>query len=175
MASSFLTRRELSVRLVSMLSVMGVAGTVGAVSVSETDEISRTGECIHQEVVFKASRARIYQILTDAKQFGKVVDLIMPGAGPSTSISPDAGGTFVMFGGFILGRHIEMVPSERLVQAWREKNWEPGIYSLVNFQLTEHGPDTRLVFNQTGIPQGHADHLAPGWKSHYWEPIQKVL
>ena len=172
-----LSRRELSVRLVSVLSVMGFVGKAGAmaagVPTSEDEGISRTCECIHQEVVIKASPARVYQALTDAKQFSTVTDLVMPGA--ATVISPDVGGAFSMFGGVITGRHIEMVPGGRLVQAWREKNWEPGIYSLVRFQLDGQGADTKLVFDHTGIPQGHAGHLAPGWKSHYWEPLQKYL
>jgi activator of HSP90 ATPase len=177
MTSQFLSRRELSARFLSVLSVMGFAGKAGAMTsgvlFSENDGISRTCECIHQEIVIKATPARVYQALTDAKQFGKVTDLIMPGA--ATTISPEVGGAFSLFGGVIAGRHIEMVPGERLVQAWREKNWEPGIYSLVRFELNGQATETKLVFDQTAIPQGHADHLAPGWKSHYWEPLQKYL
>src|SRR5580700_3973801 len=36
------------------------------------EEISHTAESIHQEPVFKASRKRVYEALTDAKQFQKV-------------------------------------------------------------------------------------------------------
>ena len=39
------------------------------------DEISHTAESIHQEPVFKASRKRVYEALTDAKQFDKVIQL----------------------------------------------------------------------------------------------------
>lgn len=112
-------------------------------------------------------------MLTDARQFSKMTDLVMPRA--ATTISPEQGGAFSLFNGIISGRNIEMVPNERLVQAWREKNWDPGVFSLVKFQLNDQGADTKLVFDQTAIPQGHAGHLAPGWKSHYWEPLQKYL
>jgi uncharacterized protein YndB with AHSA1/START domain len=135
--------------------------------------ISRTSESIHQEVIFKASRKRVYAALTDEKQFAKVTDFVMKGA--STEISHEVGGTFSLFGGVILGRHIELVPNERLVQAWREKDWDPGVYSIVRFQLIEQGSDTKLSFDHTGFPQGAAVHLAPGWWSHYWEPLQKYL
>jgi activator of HSP90 ATPase len=138
-----------------------------------SDEISRTCECIHQEVVIRATRARVYQALADAKQFSKVTDFSIPGA--STAISPEVGGAFSLFGGVILGRHIEMVPNERLVQAWRVAEWAPGIYSVARFQLNDAGPDTKLVFDHTGFPQGKAESLAEGWKSHYWEPLQKYL
>jgi len=80
-----------------------------------------------------------------------------------------------MFGGIILGRHIELVPYERIVQAWREKDWLAGEYSIVKFQLAEQGAQTKLVLDHTGFPKGAAEHLAPGWWSHYWEPLRKYL
>ena len=135
--------------------------------------ISRNCECIHQEVMIKASHARVYQALTDAKQFSKVTDFSMPGV--ATAISPEVGGAFSLFGGYISGRHIEMVPNERLVQAWREKDWATGVYSIVKFQLSGDVSHTKLVFDHTGFPTGNAYHLAPGWKSHYWEPLKRLL
>jgi activator of HSP90 ATPase len=161
----------------SVLSVFGLAGKAEAFTghLFSEGEITRSCECIHQEVVIQASPARVYQALTDAKQFGKITDFSIPGAGASTAISSDAGGAFSLFGGVILGRHIELVPNERLVQAWREKSWAPGVYSVAKFQLNDQGSSTRLVFDHTGFPQGAAEHLAAGWKSHYWEPLQKLL
>src|SRR5215467_13171730 len=163
---NLVTRREVSARLVSLLPVLGFVGRADAITrgiaLSDDDGISRTCECIHQEVVFKSSRSRVYQALTDPKQFSKVTDIIMPGA--AATISPDVGGAFSLFGGVITGRHIDMARDERLVQAWREKDWDPGVYSLVRFQLNQQGSDKKLIFDQTAIPQGHAGHLAPGWK-----------
>jgi uncharacterized protein YndB with AHSA1/START domain len=177
MKSNLLSRREVSLRLLSLFSALGFAGKAGAAtgetSMPDDSWISRNCECIHQEVVIRASRARVYQALTDAKQFSKVTDFSMPDV--ATAISPEVGGTFSLFGGHIGGRHLEMVPNERLVQAWRETNWEPGVFTIVRFQLNEEGAGTKLVFDQTAIPQGHAEHLAPGWKSHYWEALQKYL
>jgi activator of HSP90 ATPase len=137
--------------------------------------IARNCECIHQEVTINASRQRVYQALIQAKQFRNIVEASIPGAGASTVISPHIGGVFSLFGDRIIGRHLEMVPGERLVQAWREKVWDAGIYSIVRFQLNADGAGTRLIFDHTGFPQGAADHLAIGWKSHYWEPLKKYL
>src|SRR6266404_9960906 len=39
------------------------------------EEISHAAESIHQEPVFKASRKRVYEVLTDEKQFDKVIQL----------------------------------------------------------------------------------------------------
>jgi uncharacterized protein YndB with AHSA1/START domain len=177
MTLHLISRREAAVRFVSLLAAFGFAGKarVEAAGHRLPDDlgISHNCECIHQEVVIKASRARVYQALTDQKQFSKVTEFSMPGV--PTSISLEVGGAFSLFGGYIGGRNLEMVPNERLVQAWRTKSMEPGIFTIANFQLNEEGTGTKLVFDQTAIPQGQAEHLAPGWKSHYWEGLQKYL
>jgi uncharacterized protein YndB with AHSA1/START domain len=168
--------------------LVGAAGALGCLTMGSRDnqaraaaDISNSCEIIHQEVVFKASRKRIYEALTDAKQFNKVVQLsaaiqsgMVPGGKP-VEVSPDVGGAFSAFGGHITGRHVELVPNERIVQAWREASWGPGQYSIVRFELIEQGSGTKLVFDHTGFPQGHAQHLAEGWKSNYWEPLEKYL
>ncbi|HLW53927.1 MAG TPA: SRPBCC domain-containing protein [Candidatus Angelobacter sp.] len=144
-------------------------------------EISHAEESIHQETIFKANRKLIYEALTETKQFDKVIRLsaaiqsgMSLGAGP-TDISPQVGGAFSVFGGHIVGRHIELVRNERIVQAWRVVNWDPGHYSIAKFELVEQGSGTRLIFNHTGFPKGQAEHLAAGWKGNYWEPLEKYL
>jgi len=92
-----------------------------------------------------------------------------------TKISSEVGGEFFLFGGHIIGRHLELVPNERIVQAWRVVDWEPGIYSIARFQLSDNGSGTKIVFDHTGFPNGQAEHLAFGWKAHYWDGLTKYL
>jgi uncharacterized protein YndB with AHSA1/START domain len=144
------------------------------------EEISHTAEAIHQEAVFKASRKRVYEALTDAQQFDKVIQLSgvmqsMHLGNKPAEISREVGGPFALFGGYITGRHVELVPSERIVQAWRTGSWPPGVYSIAKFELVEQGSGTRIVFDHTGFPKGAAEVLAAGWKAHYWEPLAKLL
>ena len=123
--------------------------------------------------MLKASPGRIYKALTDSKEFGTITELSMKGA--STDISKEIGGAFSLFGGEITGRHIELVPNERVVQAWRDLGWAPGVYSIVKFELHDTDSQTRLLLDHTGFPQGKAAHLAEGWKLHYWQPLTKYL
>jgi len=144
------------------------------------EEISHTAESIHQQPVFKASRKRIYEALTDAKQFDKVIQLsgvmqAMHLPDKPAEISREVGGSFALFGGYITGRHVELVPNERIVQAWRTGGWPPGVYSIARFDLVEQGSGTKIVFDHTGFPKGDAESLASGWKAHYWEPLAKLL
>ncbi|MFJ7725200.1 SRPBCC domain-containing protein [Neobacillus sp. NPDC097160] len=124
---------------------------------------------IHQEVVFNARPGRIYEVLSDSKQFSE-----MTGGAP-TEISPDAGGTFSCFGGMIHGRNIELVPGVRVVQAWRVKNWPEGVYSIAMFELKEQDSKTLLVFEHIGFPEEEGEHLAVGWGENYWTPLEKYL
>jgi activator of HSP90 ATPase len=145
------------------------------------EEISRAAEAIHQEPVFKASRKRVYETLTDAKLFDKVIQMsaaVKTGAVKAPNppeISREAGGAFALFGGYIFGRQLELVPNERIVEAWRVGSWEPGFYSIARFELVDQGSGTKIVFDHTGFPKGKAEHLAEGWKINYWEPLGKLL
>ena len=155
--------------------------TLGSGEAGAEEEISRTAESIHQEHVFTASRKRVYEALTETSQFNKVVllsDAMKSGMAPGmkpTEISREVGGTFSLFGGYITGRHLELVPNERVVQAWRAGSWDAGNYSIAKFQLVEQGSRTKIVFDHGGFPKGDAEHLAAGWKMNYWEPLEKFL
>jgi activator of HSP90 ATPase len=159
-----------------------LALTSGGSWAAGEEEILRAEEAIHQEPVFKASRKRVYEALTDANQFGKVVELsaAMKSGGmkvgtKGAEIGREAGGAFSLFGGYITGRQVELVPNERIVQAWRAGSWDPGSYSIAKFVLVEFGGETKIKFDHTGFPKGQAEHLAEGWRTNYWEPLAKFL
>lgn len=164
------------------------AGALGSVSPWSTplkaapdEEISHSEEAIHQVNVFKANRKRVYDALTQTKPFDEITKLSPEmQAGKSlgsvpTLISPEVGGDFALFGGHIIGRHLELVPDERIAQAWRVVDWDAGHYSIVRFQLSEEGSGTKIVFDHTGFPKGLAEHVASGWKAHYWQGLDKYL
>jgi len=120
------------------------------------------------------------EALTDARQFEKVVRLSAATQSMSLGnrpieISKQVGGAFTLFGGHILGRQIELIPNERIVQAWRVADWNPGVYSIAKFELMEQGSGAKIIFDHTGFPEGQARHLAAGWTANYWEPLQKYL
>lgn len=172
------TRRQAIVGVVMALGGLTLGPIKTWAGVEE--EISRTAESIHQETDFKASRKRVYEALTDAKQFDKVIQLsgvmqAMHLPDKPAEISREVGGAFTLFGGYIAGRHVELVSDERIVQAWRTGGWAPGVYSIAKFELVQQGSGTKIVFDHTGFPRGEAEVLASGWKAHYWEPLEKLL
>ena len=123
---------------------------------------------ISQSISIKASPAKVYQALISAEQFSKVT-------GAPADISSDEGGEFSCFGGQITGRQNELIPDERIVQAWRVKAWPEGVFSEVRFDISASGDATTLELTHTGYPDDAAEHLEPGWHKMYWEPLKAYL
>ena len=123
---------------------------------------------IHQEIDFKGGPQQLYEALLDSKQFTEF-------SGRPAEINREAGGAFSLFKGHIIGRNLELIPNERIVQAWRVVTWPEGAYSIVRFELKPQGSGTRLVFDHIGFPEGLHDHLAAGWEENYWSLLKKYF
>ena len=188
MPSTVISRRALALGIALVPAGFTLAtrssaapATMAASKVVESDGLTHASETIHQEVTFKASRQRVYAALTSSKSFDAVTRLsdaialvTAPDATP-TSISGKVGGSFTLFGGYITGRNLELIPNERLVQAWRTSSWDAGDFSIVKFVLAVDGEGTKLTFDHRGFPDGQGGHLAEGWHTHYWDPLAKFL
>jgi activator of HSP90 ATPase len=164
------------------LTMAGMASLPSPAIADSNVEILSTEEAIHQERLFKAGRQRVYEALTVESQFDKIIQLsgvmkanVMAKMRTPTKLSPHAGGAFALFGGYIVGRQIELFPNELIVQAWRVLSWSRGTYSIARFELTDQGGSTKLVFDHMAFPKGQAEHLASGWQEHYWDPLTKFL
>lgn len=168
-----ITRRRAIPAVAIALGAFATTYTVRGFAQQSVDEVASTPAnahrtSLHQEVEFKATAQRLYEILLDSKQFAAFTS--MP-----AEIDAKAGGAFSMFGGLIRGRTIELVPNQRIVQAWRPSHWDAGVYSIARFELKEKGNSTSIFLDHTGFPETHYDSLYAGWKSRYWEPITKYL
>jgi activator of HSP90 ATPase len=130
---------------------------------------------IRQEVTFPVSPERVYDLLTVSEKFAAA-------SGMPAKIEAGEGAPFSIFGGYIQGRQIELVPGQRVVQAWRGSDWDSGTYSLVRFTLTSEGKGTRLVVDHDAYPEGASprypswhEHLSANWPVFYFEPFAKYL
>ena len=128
---------------------------------------------IHHEAVIKASPGQIYEYLTSGEIFAEATE--MP-----AQVSDREGEPFSLFGGRVEGRQIELVPGERVVQAWRFGSahpdaWEPGLYSIVRFTLRPEGNATRFVIDHNGIPPEWRDHIRSGYPDFYESPLTRYF
>lgn len=122
---------------------------------------------VHQEIDFAAPPERVYAALTSADQFKAMTNA-------PAELDARAGGAISLFGGMITGTNLELVPNQRLVQAWRA-GWPQGMYSIARFELAPSGAGTRLLFDHSGITEDMREHLESGWHTMYCEPLAKLL
>src|ERR1700687_527596 len=102
-------------------AIVGAVGAFGGLALGSTgawagaeDGISHTAESIHQEPVFTANPKRVYEALTDAKQFTRVIQLsgalqAMHLPDKPAEISREGGGAFALYGGDITGGPKQLV------------------------------------------------------------------
>jgi activator of HSP90 ATPase len=174
---SGITRRHLIV--FAGLSTVAT-GNRSVLAQDKADRGLRVAESIHQEPVVGASRERVYQALTDAQVFDRLVTFSdaaksMGGERKPARIDARPGGEFALFGGYISGRFIELVPGQLIVQAWRTGGWARGTYSVARFELVAAEKTTRIVFDHGGFPAGQGEHLSQGWYLNYWEPLRQLF
>ncbi len=120
---------------------------------------------IKQTIVIKSSSENVYNAIMSAKEFAEVT-------GAPADIAQDEGGAFSCFGGQVVGRHVELNPSQRIVQAWRVGPWAESVYSIVRFDISQSGDTTTLEFVHTGYPEDAEEDLERGWHKMYWEPLK---
>lgn len=139
-------------------------------------QVTDSAITIHQETDFKASPGQLYEVLISSKAFSDCTKKSFPTFSPvSARIDSVAGGTFSLFDGHIVGRILELVPNERIVEAWRVVDWPAGIYSIARFEFRPNKAGTTIVFDHTGFPKGLKAHLASGWTEHYWAALSNYL
>jgi activator of HSP90 ATPase len=167
------SRRQIIVCSAIGIGSVGVAaastGTQEASDRTATSKEITAAKAIHQEENFKASAARIYEALLNAKQFSTF------SGGRPAEIDREVGGAFSLFGGHIVGRNLDLVPNRRIVQAWRAVAWPEGEYSIAKFDLRGDDSECRVIFDHTGFPSQLAEHLESGWRTNYWKPLRKYL
>lgn len=123
---------------------------------------------IKQGGMFAASPQRIYKILMDSKLHSKVT-------GDAAKISKKVGGKFSAFSGYATGKNLVLQSGKKIVQTWRASDWPKGATSKITFLFKKAKNGTKLMFTNQGVPEKFAKSIASGWKTYYWQPLNKML
>jgi activator of HSP90 ATPase len=128
---------------------------------------------IHQEAIINADPQAVYDVLTDGQKFATAT-------GMPAQLSDREGETFTLFDGRIEGRQIELVPGQRIVQAWRfgaahPSCWDAGVYSVVRFTLSGQKGGTHFVIDHTGVPPQWHEHISGGYPTFYQQPLERYF
>lgn len=121
---------------------------------------------IKQTYLINASLSKVWQALVDPK-------IINDWGGGLAKMSDKEGEEFSLWGGDIHGKNIAVVPNNKLVQAWKEKDWKD--YSKVTFILREEGDKTKVELLHEDVPDSSAKAIENGWKEYYLGPLKTLL
>lgn len=121
-----------------------------------------------QSVRFKASPHEIYEMLMDSRKHAKLT-------GEKVRISRKIGGELTVYGGYIEGINLNLVPDRKIVQSWRGSDWPQGHYSRATFSLRKIKNGTHLIFTQSGVPDQYYHDISQGWRDYYWKPMKEML
>ncbi|HSB67002.1 MAG TPA: SRPBCC domain-containing protein [Anaerolineales bacterium] len=95
--------------------------------------------------------------------------------GSPAKVSDKVGGEFEAWDGYIHGKNLDLVPNQRIVQAWRTSEFsedEPD--SRIEIALEAAGSQTKLTLKHTGLPP-HGGQYEDGWVESYFEPMKEYF
>jgi activator of HSP90 ATPase len=125
---------------------------------------------IKQTINFKAAPKQVFDMLMNAKIHSAFTSA-------DAEISKSAKGKFSTYDGYCHGYNIELIPGEKILQAWHfaEDGWPEDHFSVCTFLLEPNPTGTKLKFEQTDIPEHKVIALSNGWKEFYWEPMKLYI
>ena len=121
---------------------------------------------LEQTYWMDASAEEVYRAFFDP-------ELIEKWSGAPAIMEAVAGGSWELWGGSIIGKNLILEPQKKIVQEWKEANWEK--YSKVTFTLAEVDGKTRVDLLHEDIPEGSYASITDGWKTYYLGPMQEMF
>jgi len=127
-------------------------------------------QSLRQSILVRAPPQDVYDALLDAPTLSRVF-------GRPVQASAAAGGTFSLFSDQVAGANVELDPGRRIVQSFRyaQPTWPLEHRSRVTLQLRPVPDGTRVILDQSGIPNGCAEAVQEHWSDHVWPGLKSIL
>jgi uncharacterized protein YndB with AHSA1/START domain len=122
---------------------------------------------IQQTYEINGTPFQVFDALTNPETFQKW-------SGAPAKIDDQIGTEFSLFGGNIVGKNLEVIPNQKLVQDWSAA--EGGVsHSKVIFTLVATGRGTNVELLHEGVPEASLENISQGWNSYYLGKIQEMF
>jgi uncharacterized protein YndB with AHSA1/START domain len=120
-------------------------------------------------VVIPASAREIYEAWLDSVAHSEMT-------GGQARMSDEIGAEMSAWDGYIIGRNLELVPHERIVQSWRTTEFadEHGD-SIITVTLEDDDGGTLLTLVHSNVPDEQTSYEQGGWQEHYFEPMTEFF
>jgi len=93
--------------------------------------------------------------------------------GSPAKASKKTGAAHSAWDGYITGKNVELMPSEKIVQTWRTSEFsENDPDSTITLTVTPLKSGARVTLRHSGVPDGQTSYEEHGWKEFYFEPMQ---
>ncbi len=117
------------------------------------------------EDIIPATPEAIYDAWLDSDRHANMT-------GGTADVSGSIGDEFEAWDGYIHGKNLELVPAQRIVQAWRTTEFEESDEdSLLEITLAPVGEGTLLSIHHSNLPD-HGMQYQQGWIDAYFEPMK---
>src|SRR5687767_12169913 len=122
---------------------------------------------IQQTYEINGTPSQVFDALTNPETFQKW-------SRAPAKIDDQVGTEFSIFGGNIVGKNLEVIPNQKLVQDWTAAEVEVS-HSKVTFTLVPTGGSTNVELLHEGVPEAALETISQGWNAHYLGKIQKMF
>ena len=92
--------------------------------------------------------------------------------GEPAVMSTEPGSEFSLWDGEIVGRNIEFVPDQKIVQHWY---FGDDVESEVTIKFHPEGKGSNVEVLQTNIPDEAFDNMVEGWESDYFASLRELF
>ncbi len=96
-------------------------------------------------------------------------------SGDKATMNKEIGSEFSLWGGDIIGKNLEIVENEKLVQQWYFGEEEDEIPSIVTMKIWKKGGGSSVELNHTNIPNEAYDNIVEGWNESYLGAVKLLL
>jgi len=96
-------------------------------------------------------------------------------SGEKAIMSKDVGAEFSLWGGDIVGRNLEIVENEKLVQQWYFGEQDEKEPSIVRIQIWPKKGSSSVELNHSNIPDEAYENIVEGWNEAYLGAIKQLL
>ncbi len=95
--------------------------------------------------------------------------------GAASIAAAEVGDEFEAWGGYIMGRNMEITTNQRIVQSWRTVEFtDQEADSRLEIVLRADGESTIVDIHHSNLPE-HGMQYLQGWADHYFTPMKEFF
>lgn len=96
-------------------------------------------------------------------------------SGETAVMSAEAGAEFSIWGGDIVGKNLEVIENQKLVQQWYFEGEDDVEASIVTIKIWDKKGKSSIELLHTNIPDDAYDNIVEGWNEAYLGAIKLLL